>query len=1207
MIENKVNDPNVGTVEPTTLRDYQWDAVQRLVGLAADGQRSLSLVTPTGAGKTVILQTLIEKLRPDFTGGVVAAPTVAIETGFRDDRVITYSKSRVAGHTSSFSATVGGDLFYHRKNAEDMKKKLKEVLTPVRPQNQSFVLTTHMQLALWKPKGLPADLTKKLLIIDEAHHAGSGEGGEDAYNKLGTFASEWYKRGGTVVYTSATPFRADGKDVLPEGTLGFEWTLARHAASGYAPAHLKPETVVVPGCKATSQADFSGDSQIEEADDIACGAMVDRWLADGKPKAVFIVPPGQGGQAGEWSANLMLRLQDPSLPGGPVRVVNGVGIDMATKDAFEKALGTERAAKTFGASQVDVFLACKRFDEGTDWSFCSHVYNWGVPSSFGLILQRWGRAFRLKCADYPTKHKDTATISFFVPSISGELLDNYEKTHHDHSLLLACYMADWKTGTEYRNALQIRFASARLEQRGEPQNEAEELEHIDYEQALVVPEIVRLQTNADICKLEASCQEANLLPPTHAEIVKHFEQQGASEETIHAVGVMLAEKLPPAEQTAVADKVARKMLTGWSAQNPVRPELREVFKEVVADYADRTHGVLGEVSRFYTDLTGVDSQNVAARLADMLVKPDLTEEMIIEAAKVYLDRTGELPGQYSGDATIDFGYAETWPSVHGAVRLGYRGLPGGTSLPKLLIKYGLKDDKSDLTEQIILAAVRGYLGRKGTLPSCESGDATLDFGFPDTWRRVDNALKLGNRGLPGGSSLGKFMLQHALKGEKPDLTEEKIVEAVRKFVARTGKLPSGDSSGDASEDFGFQETWRSIDHCLHGGYRGLPEGLSLAKLYLKHGLKAEKPDLTESVILAAAKRCQARTGRLPVGDSSKDATEDFGFPETWGSVNRALVLGQRGLQAKGSSLSELLINNHLKDAKPDLTEGMIFAACQSFLARTGRLPQTISGEATVDFGFPETWSAINGMLATGGRGLKTKGSSLSSLLKKHGLQEDKPDLTESMIFEAVQNHLARTGKLPKLSGDAACDFGFPETWEGVNGALRVGGRGLKTKSSSLSKFMFEHGLKEKKPDLTEAIMIKAAKKRLDRTGKLPSASSGDDATADFGFSETWASVNMALRAGGRGLPGGSSLSQLLIEHGLKDTKPDLTEEMIIEAAKTCLSRTGRMPSGDRGDNATADFGFPETWASVDKALQGGYRGLPGGSSLSQLLKKHGLR
>jgi hypothetical protein len=1048
----------------TTLRDYQWDAVQRLAGLAKDGQRSLSLVTPTGAGKTVILQALIEKLRPSFTGGIVTAPTVAIETGFRDDRAITYSKSRVAGHTSSFSADVGGDLFFHRDNAEDMKKKLKEVLAPVRPQNQNFVLTTHMQIALWGTKKLPADLTNKLLVIDEAHHAGSGDGADDAHNKLGAFASEWYKRGGAVVYTSATPFRLDGKDVLPEGTLGFTWTLADHAASGYAPAHLKPETIVVPGCSASSQSDFSGESQIEDADDTACAAMVARWVADGKPKAVFIVPPGKGGQAGDWAANLVTRFQDPSLEGGPVRVVNAVGTDEKTKTAFEDALEIERAAKTFAASTVDVFLACKRFDEGTDWSFCSHVYNWGVPSSFGLILQRWGRSFRLKCADYPQKHKDTATISFFVPSISDELLDDYEKTHHDHSLLLACYMADWQTGTEYRNALQIKFASARREQRGEPQNETEELERIDYEQSLVVPEMVRLQANADICKLEAAREEANLPPPTHAEVVKHFEEQGASEETIHAVGVMLAEKLPPAAQAAVADKVARKMLTGWSAQNPVRPELRAVFKEVVADYEDRTHGVLGKVSRFYTELTGVDSQNIAKRLKAMLVKPDLTEDMIVEAAKKCLDREGELPSGESGDATPDFGFPETWVSVNIALRVGGRGLPGDSSLRQILIKHGLKNDKPDLTDAIIMAAVGKYYIRTGSYPTELSQGASSDFGYPEKWKRVDRALSMGFRGLTGGSSLSKLYIKYGLRAQKPDLSENTVMAASLKFLKRTGKLPS-QHSGDASADFGYPETWVAVNTALREGVRGCEGGSSLPQLCRQRGLKEGKPALTEEGILAAAQKFLRRTGEPPQVVSG-DATDDFGFPETWASIENALRGGYRGLPKDSSvcSLAKLNIKYGLKNVLT-LTEENIVMAGIKHLDRTGQLPKQDSGDATSDFGIPAnanfsfalTWGYVAQAL------YKTlclpEGSSLKKLFKKHGLQNGS-DLTEAAIIEAARNRLGRTGRLPSsISGDATEDFGFPQTWGCVSNAITRGGRGLDTKGSSLSQLLKKHGLK----------------------------------------------------------------------------------------------------------------------------------------------------
>ena len=81
---------------------------------------------------------------------------------------------------------------------------------------------------------------------------------------------------------------------------------------------------------------------------------------------------------------------------------------------------------------------------------------------------------------------------------------------------------------------------------------------------------------------------------------------------------------------------------------------------------------------------------------------------------------------------------------------------------------------------------------------------------------------------------------------------------------------------------------------------------------------------------------------------------------------------------------------------------------------------------------------------------------------------------------------------------------------------------------------------------------------------------------------------------------------MFLRHGFTEEKIDLTEVMIIDAARKCLNRTGKLPSDKRGD-ASSDFGFSERWKSVDRALRVGVRGLPGGSSLSQLLKKHGLK
>ena len=362
-------------------------------------------------------------------------------------------------------------------------------------------------------------------------------------------------------------------------------------------------------------------------------------------------------------------------------------------------------------------------------------------------------------------------------------------------------------------------------------------------------------------------------------------------------------------------------------------------------------------------------------------KPDLTEDMIIEAAKVHLNRDGKLP--YRGDATADFGFPETWANVDHALTAGGRGMPGASSLAKLFIEHELKSEKPDLTEEMIIVASQKCLDRTGKLPGQYAGDATADFGFPETWVSVNGALIKGRRGMSGGSSLSKLLIKYDLKPEKPDLSEATIIAAAKKCLDCTGKLPS-QHSGDASGHFGFPETWVSVDKALRKGSRGLPGGSALPKLLIAHGLKSEKPDLSEATIVEAAQVYLSRTGKLP-GASIGDTTIDFGFPETWVSVDQALRVGVRGLSG-GSSLSQLFIRHGLKSEKPDLTEDMIIEAAKVYLGRTGKLPAAVSGDATTDFGFPEKWVHVDSALRRGQRGIDTKGSSLPQLLKKHGLK-----------------------------------------------------------------------------------------------------------------------------------------------------------------------------------------------------------------------------
>jgi hypothetical protein len=121
-------------------------------------------------------------------------------------------------------------------------------------------------------------------------------------------------------------------------------------------------------------------------------------------------------------------------------------------------------------------------------------------------------------------------------------------------------------------------------------------------------------------------------------------------------------------------------------------------------------------------------------------------------------------------------------------------------------------------------------------------------------------------------------------------------------------------------------------------------------------------------------------------------------------------------------------------------------------------------------------------------------------------------------------------------------------------------------------------------------------------GKWPTPTSGSIP----GTTETWGKVAGALRNGSRGFPGGSSLSQLLVRRrGKRDRAclPPLNEQQILAWATAHLQATGRWPMADSGPIAEAPG---EKWSFVNDALTKGNRGLPGGSSLIRLLRRHGL-
>lgn len=264
-----------------TLRSYQEDMVSFLCEEVAAGRRDIALVSPTGSGKTVVLVEFFRRVLSSCKGAVVAAPSLTTEAGFAQE---------------------GEDLFFQaREDGGASKEDFRAHLTGAR--SGRCWLTTHQQLVRYGTGVLPEDLTDWILVLDEAHHAGTSKDEKKLDTQIGKFRAAWMARGGTVVATTATPFRTDGKDVLTPATRAYVRTTVMHALSGYAPARFQIRTVMLSRVTAHTTAEFMGETLSAEESKRGDSylELFIQWVNDGRPKVVIIVP---GDNSVEWGRRL---------------------------------------------------------------------------------------------------------------------------------------------------------------------------------------------------------------------------------------------------------------------------------------------------------------------------------------------------------------------------------------------------------------------------------------------------------------------------------------------------------------------------------------------------------------------------------------------------------------------------------------------------------------------------------------------------------------------------------------------------------------------------------------------------------------------------------------------------------------------------------------------------------------------------------------
>jgi hypothetical protein len=285
---------------------------------------------------------------------------------------------------------------------------------------------------------------------------------------------------------------------------------------------------------------------------------------------------------------------------------------------------------------------------------------------------------------------------------------------------------------------------------------------------------------------------------------------------------------------------------------------------------------------------------------------------------------------------------------------------------------------------------------------------------------------------------------------------------------------------------------------------------------------------------------------------------------------------------------------------PELSIAQIIGWAKDRYERSGTWPVRASGRIPGSLG--ETWQKVDLALRRGQRGLPYKSSLAKLLHEKCNVRHPLllPKFTTKIILEWADAHRAKTGKLPlKSSGKVLT--APTETWHAVESALRGGHRGLPG-GSSLAKLLKKRRGYRSHLDatrLTQKLILLWAGRHKKVHGKWPRRDSG----AVPGVSgETWARISDALVKGHRGMPGGSSLAQFLAIHRSVRNEKDLPRLRIKDIrrwAKDHFERTGRWPTHISGHAAPN-----ETWGGINAALTYGYRGLPGGSSLYQLLHRY---
>lgn len=218
-------------------------------------------------------------------------------------------------------------------------------------------------------------------------------------------------------------------------------------------------------------------------------------------------------------------------------------------------------------------------------------------------------------------------------------------------------------------------------------------------------------------------------------------------------------------------------------------------------------------------------------------------------------------------------------------------------------------------------------------------------------------------------------------------------------------------------------------------------GLDLATL-IESFHRIETP-LSEKKIMHWAKVHKRKHGSWPTRASGL-IDHPSAKPDTWGDIDAALMLGQRGLSQDVTTL-EAFLDSYVEVEVEDLSEQKLMEWANWHRKLHGEYP-TVTTLGAVPGSPEDTWKSLDFALERGLRGLpkrKPKDSLYWFLQRKVGSMlatRKATPVSESLIAQWAQQYVAEHGHLPTAeSGQVP---GVTITWEEISLALEHGTRGL---------------------------------------------------------------------------------------------------------------------------------------------------------------------